>query len=349
MEKEKKVRVGVIGLGKMGILHTALVNMIPQAKLAALSDINKQLAKYVEQSGLRAPFFSDLDKMLDEVPLDAVFICTPAFTNLAVVETCLKRDLDIFLEKPLAHTFEDAKKMTVLVSSGKRIHATGYLFAHMSLFKKAKGLLDEGVIGRVHRFRSTMYTSEVFGKKKGWYYDKSRSGGGAVINIASHLLYLVYWYFGRPASVFARARSIYSDGVEDDATALMEFSDGVSGSLDVSWSVPGYRLPYMDLHVEGENGTLELTNDYAKLYLYKAQKKFPKEWTTIHKIDMPVSSPFELGAEGLYEEDLDFIGRCLDRTPAAVTWQDGLEVQRIIEAIYRSADRQKVIFLNEVD
>jgi predicted dehydrogenase len=349
VDKDKKVNVGIIGLGKMGILHTALVNMIPQAKLAALSDINKQLAKYVEQSGLRAPFFSDLDKMLDEVPLDAVFICTPAFTNLAVVETCLKRDLDIFLEKPLAHTFEDAKKIAALVAAKKNVHATGYLFAHMSLFKKAKGLLDEGVIGRVHRFRSTMSTSEVFGKKKGWYYDKSRSGGGAVINIASHLLYLLYWYFGRPATVFARAGRIYSEGVEDDATALMEFSEGVSGTMDVSWSVPGYRLPYMDLHVEGENGTLELTNDYAKLYLYKAQKDYPKEWTTIHKIDMPVSSPFELGAEGLYEEDLDFINCCLDRKSPAVTWRDGLEVQRLIEAIYRSADRRKVISLNEVD
>jgi predicted dehydrogenase len=349
VDKDKKVNVGIIGLGKMGILHTALVNMIPQAKLAALSDINKQLAKYVEQSGLRAPFFSDLDKMLDEVPLDAVFICTPAFTNLAVVETCLTKDLDLFVEKPLAHTFEDAKKMAALVAAKKNVHATGYLFAHMSLFRKAKGLLDTNVIGRIHRFKSSMYTSEVFGRKKGWYYDKAKSGGGAVINIASHLLYLLYWYFGRPASVFARARSIYSDGVEDDATALMEFSDGVSGTMDVSWSVPGYRLPYMDLSIEGDNGTLELTNDYIKLYLYKAQKNFPKEWTTIHKIDMPVSSPFELGAEGLYEEDLDFIGRCLDRTPPAVTWQDGLEVQRIIEAIYRSADRRKVISLNEVD
>lgn len=349
MEKDKKVNVGIIGLGKMGILHTALVNMIPQAKLAALSDINKQLAKYVEQSGLRAPFFSDLDRMMDEVSLDAVFICTPAFTNLAIVETCLKRDLDIFLEKPLAHTFEDAKKMAALVAAKKNVHAMGYLFAHMSLFKKAKGLLDEGVIGRIHRFRSSMYTSEVFGKKKGWYYDRARSGGGAVINIASHLLYLLYWYFGRPASVFARARSIYSDGVEDDAAALMEFPGGVSGSLDVSWSVPGYRLPCMDLSIEGDNGTLELTNDYIKLYLYKAHKGYAKEWTTIHKIDMPVSARFELGAEGLYEEDQDFIDCCLDRTSPAVTWRDGLEVQRFIEAIYRSADRQKVIFLNEVD
>lgn len=349
MDKDKKLNVGIIGLGKMGILHTALVNMIPQAKLAALSDVNKQLAKYVDQAGLRAPFFSDLDKMLNEVPLDAVFICTPAFTNLAVVETCLKWNLDIFLEKPLAHTLEDAKKMTALAAAGKSIQATGYLFAHMSLFKKAKGLLDVGVIGRIHRFKSSTYTSEVFGKKKGWYYDKARSGGGAVINIASHLLYLLYWYFGRPETVFARAGRIYSEGVEDDATALMEYPEGVNGTMDVSWSVPGYRLPYMDLTIEGDNGTLELTNDYAKLYLYKAHKGYPKEWTTIHKIDMPVTSPFELGAEGLYEEDLDFISRSLDRKRPAVTWQDGLEVQRFIEAIYRSADRCKVISLNEVD
>jgi predicted dehydrogenase len=218
----------------------------------------------------------------------------------------------------------------------------------MGLFKKAKSLLDANVIGVVHRFRSSMYTSEVFSRKKGWYYDRSQSGGGVVINVASHLLYLLHWYFSPVRSVFAQAKKIYLD-VEDAVSVIFECGHDVVGSLDTSWSVPGYRLPYIDVRVEGDNGTLELNNDYIKLYLYKAHKAFPKEWTTIHKIDLPVTSKFELGAEGLYEEDQDFIDCCLDRTSPAVTWQDGLEVQRLIEAIYRSAERRTVVALEEVD
>jgi len=347
VKEEKKLRVAVIGLGKLGILHTAVVNMIPDAELAAIADINSQLSKYVEQAGLKAPFFSETERMLAEIKPDAVVVCTPAFANLPVVEQCLTRDVDVFIEKPLAHTLAAAKKMVSLVSGRKVIHATGYLFAHMGLYKRAKRLIADGVLGRLYRVRSSVYTSEVFSKKKGWYYDPAKSGGGAVMNIAAHLLYVLYWYFGTAKSVFAQTKYIHSD-VDDAATALLEFGDGLQGSMDVSWSVPGYRLPYTEIHVEGDNGTMELTNDAIKLYLYKAHREYPKEWTTIHKIDLPSTSRFEIGAEGLYEEDQDFVDRCLDRRPPAVTWNDGFEVQRMIEAIYCSAAQKKIVTMGEI-
>lgn len=347
MEKEKKVRVGVIGLGKMGILHTALVNMIPQAQLVALSDINKSLSKYVKDSGLKAPFFVDLRQMLREVNMDAVFISTPTFANLPCVEPCLEKNLDIFLEKPLAPTLEAARKMVSLVSQRTIVHATGYLFAHIALFQEAKKLLEERLLGRLFRFRSSIYTSEVFSPKKGWTYDKTKSGGGAVINIASHLLYLLFWYFGPVKEVYAKTQSLYS-AVDDAATAFLEFANGVSGTLDVSWSIPGYRLSYIDLVIEGDNGTLELTNDYIKIYLYRAHHKYPKEWTTIHRIDLACNK-FELGGEGYYEEDLEFIHCCLERKKPTVSWEEGLEVQKIVEAIYRSAEEKKSVRIGEND
>lgn len=347
MKDSTKVGVAVIGLGKMGIIHTALVNMIPEARLVAIADINKQLSKYVEQAGLKAPFYSDVEQMIAEAKPDAALICTPPAANLALAETCARHGIHLFAEKPLAHTFEAAKKMAALAESKRIVNATGYLLAHFGPCKKAGVLLKEGVVGRVFRFRSSFYTTEVMGKKKGWYYDKAQAGGGAVINVGSHLLYLIYAYFGLPESVFARSGYLHSE-VEDAATAVLEYGEGVTGTFDVSWSLPGYRLPYVSLFVEGENGTLELTNDYVKLYLYKAHKGYCREWTTIHKIDLPSTSRFELGAEGLYEEDQDFVRRCLDGKAPAVTWADGLEVQRLIEAIYRSAAHNKVISMTEV-
>ncbi len=344
---QDKLKVAVIGLGKMGIIHTALVNMIPESRLAAVADINKQLATYVRQAGLKAPFYSDVDKMLTEVKPDAALICTPAAANLPVAEQCLKYGLHVFAEKPLAHTLEAARRMVALAAEKKVVNATGYLLSQMALCKKAKALLADGVVGRPFRYRSSFYTTEVFSRKKGWYYDKAQSGGGVVINVGSHLLYLLYAYFGLPASVVARIGFPYSL-VEDTATALFEYPDGMTGTFDVSWSLPGYRLPYMELIVEGDNGTLELNNDYVKLYLYKAAKGYPKDFTTIHKIDMPSTSRFELGAEGLYEEDQDFVRACRAGTAPAVTWADGFAVQRMIEAIYRSAERKAAVTLDEV-
>jgi predicted dehydrogenase len=347
LDKDKKVRVAILGLGKMGILHTALVNMIPEGRLAALYDIDKKLARYVENAGLNVPFYSDLNKLLSEVELDAVFLCGPTYTNPLLARECAGRGLDMFAEKPLAHSFEAAKEMAALAAGRKLVNATGYLLSHWCLCQRAKKILEEGALGKVFRYRASIYISEVFSRKKGWFYSREKSGGGAVHHIASHLISLLYLYFGPARSVFGRTQSVYSE-VEDSGTALFEYADGVQGTLDVSWSIPGYRLAYMNLTVEAENGSLDLTNDDLRMYLNKPAKGYPKEWTHLYRADMPSVSGFDLGGEGFYEEDRDFIVACLERRKPVVSWLEGLEVQRIIEAIYRSAASGKTVVLKEV-
>jgi len=347
VDKDNKVRVAVIGLGKMGILHTALANMIPRSRLTALYDIDKKLSQYVEDAGLNVPFYSDLDRMFSEVELDAVFLCGPTFSNLPLARECAARNLDMFAEKPLAHSFAAAKEMAALASGRKLVSATGFLLSHWCLFRKAKAILDEGALGKLHRFHSSIYISEVFSRKKGWFYSREKSGGGVVTHIGSHLISLLYSYFGPVDSLVARTKSIHSE-VEDCGTALLEYADGVQGTLDVSWSVPGYRLTYINLTVEAENGSLDLTNDDIRLYLNRPAKGYPREWTHLYRADMPSVSDFELGGEGFYEEDKDFIDCCAERRKPLVSWAEGLEVQRLIEAIYRSAATGQTVALKEV-
>ena len=347
LDKDKKINVAVIGLGKMGILHTALINMIPEARLSAIYDVDKKLAQYVENAGFNVPFYSDLDKMLSEIELDAVWLCGPTYTNVTLAREFGTRDIDMFAEKPLAHSFEAAREMASLAVGRKLVAATGYILSHWCLCQRAKKILDEGVLGKVYRYRASIYISEVFSRKKGWFYNREKAGGGSVLHISSHLISLLYLYFGRPASVFGRTQSVYSE-VEDTGTALLEYDDGVQGTLDVSWSIPGYRMAYMNLMVEAENGSLELTNDDLRLYLNKPAKGYPKEWTHIYRADIPSTSGFDLGGEGFYDEDKDFLECCLERRKPVVSWAEGLEVQRIIEGIYRSAASGKTVALKEV-
>ena len=217
----------------------------------------------------------------------------------------------------------------------------------MGIYKRAKTILSEGALGnRLPLPLGRLHERGLFQEER-LVYDPEKAGGGAVINIASHLLYVLYWFFGTARTVTAQTRTVYSD-VEDAGTALLEFDRGLQGTMDVSWSVPGYRLPHTEIFIEGDNGTMELTNDYLKLYLYKAHKNYPKEWTTIHKIDLPSSSRFEIGAEGLYEEDQDFIHSAAGRGRPAVTWADAFEVQRMVEAIYRSAAGKTTVLTGDL-
>ncbi len=334
---EKKIRTGVIGLGKMGILHSALINMITQTDLVSLHDRNRKLSKYVANSGMNVTFYSHLEQMLDNEDLDAVFVCTPPFTHLQIAQECISRNLDVFVEKPLAESLSSAKKMVSLVEDKGTIHATGFNLAHITLYRKAKHILEKGVLGKIHRFNISVYFSQVLSKKKGWFYDKSKSGGGVVIDIASHLIYLVTWYFGLPQRIYARTLNFYSD-VEDCGSIMFEYKNGLIGALDANWSIPGYRLATIEIALEGENGFMEITNDYIKLNLHQTVDKLKGGWTTLHKIDLESRSHFDLGSEGFYDEDKHFIECCLNREKPHVSWTDGFDVQRIIEAVYLSSE-----------
>ncbi|KPJ68853.1 hypothetical protein AMJ44_05320 [candidate division WOR-1 bacterium DG_54_3] len=343
----KKIRTGVIGLGKMGILHSALVNMIPQAKLVSVHDMDKKLSRYVKRSGLDVAFHSRLDQMLDTENLDAVFVCTPPFTHLPIAKECISRNLDVFVEKPLAESLSSAKKMVSLVEQKDVIHATGFNVAHIPLYRRAKAIFGKGALGKVHMFNISVYFSEVLRKKRGWFYDKSKSGGGVVIDIASHLIYLVMLYFGLPQKVYARTLNFYSD-VEDCGSIMFEYKNGLTGTLDANWSIPGYRLATIEIAVEGENGFMEITNDYIKLNLHRQIDDLEGGWTTLHKIDLQSTSHFDLGSEGYYDEDRDFIECCLNREKPQVSWKEGYEVQKVIEAVYLSAEAQRPVDMDSV-
>jgi predicted dehydrogenase len=331
----------------MGILHSALLNMIHQAELVSLHDKNSKLSKYVAKSGMNVTFYSELGQMLDKEKLDAVFVCTPPFTHLQVSQECISRNLDVFVEKPLAESLPSAKKMVSLAEEKGIIHATGFNLAHISLYRKAKRLLEKRILGKIHRFHITVYFSQVLSRKKGWFYDKSKSGGGVMIDIASHLIYLVTWYFGLPQKVYARTLNFYSD-VEDCGSIMFEYENGLVGALDANWSIPGYRLATIEIALDGENGFMEITNDYIKCSLHQPVDDLEAGWTTFHKIDMESRSHFDLGAEGFFDEDKHFIESCLIRRMPLVSWGDGFNVQKIIEAVYLSSEKRSPVDMDSL-
>lgn len=343
----EKIRTGIIGLGKMGILHAALVNMIPEAELVAVHDTNKKLSSYVKKSGMDVTFFPQLEQMLDKKELDAVFVCTPPFTHLPIAQECIRRKVNVFVEKPLAESCLAAKKMVSLVSSSDIIHVTGYTLAHIPIYQKAKDMLAKGILGDVRRFNISVYFSQVLSRKKGWFYDKSKSGGGVMIDIASHLIFIVTWYFGLPRRIYARTLKFYSD-VEDCGNILFEYQNGLIGALDANWSIPGYRLATITIAVEGDKGFMEITNDYIKLNLLRSSGDFEEGWTSIHKIDLGSTSHFDLGSEGFSDEDRHFIRCCQTGTKPPVSWKEGFDVQKIIEAVYRSSEERSPVELESV-
>lgn len=156
--------------------------------------------------------------------------------------------------------------------------------------------------------------------------------------VASHLIFLLDWFFGVPTGVRAEVHHPYSL-VEDEAQIELTYQNGLEGRLDTSWSKPGYPELTLDLRLECEGGWLHLTNN--QLEIGRGDKAALQR---VHRDDFPNDCQYDITGGrydglGYFGQDHDFV-QCIGtgRRPR-VTWEEGLRVQRVIQAIYDSATR----------
>src|SRR5690242_9089833 len=119
------VRLAVVGLGKMGLSHLAVINAHPHVKVEAVCEssayILEVLKKYV---GVRT--YTDLDSMLREVDLDAVIIATPSSLHTRMVRTALDKGLHVFCEKPLCLDSRYGEELTRVANGKDLVNQVGY-------------------------------------------------------------------------------------------------------------------------------------------------------------------------------------------------------------------------------
>ena len=343
----EKIRAGVIGFGKMGMIHSAALMMNPGSELCAILDTDAPLMKNLQATGFGSCFYTHLDQMLDHVELDVAFICTPNQTHLPIATQCLQKDLDIFVEMPLADSYASAVNMLQSAVQKKVLHAVGYTAPFDPVFQKTKELIDGQILGELRRFRASFFWSLSSEASEDWLLNKSISGGGIVLNTASSLLFLIHWLFGTAKSLTARTSHRMKE-VEDNASIIMHFPEGLMGLVDISWNRPGYPYPTTSCVIEGSLGIMEVSDDFIKLFFYRKTKGFEKGWTIFDRSDLLSPSSFFLEKEGYYEGSRTFLECVRQRKPHSVSWEEGLEVMRTIEAIYRSARSKEVVPLKEV-
>ena len=276
---DKPIRIAVAGLGKMGIMHAAMMKANPAAEVVGLVDLDANIGKQVRSMGIEAPHYSTIEKCLAEAAPDGVVVATPQFTHRAVAEACLNVGVAVMCEKPLAHTLADARAMAQLARSKPDVPAgVGYMLGHHPLFAEAARLVAAGTLGDVQSVRASCFLSQVFSPMKGWTFQKKTAGGGVLINSGPHLLYVLLRVLGPVRSVAARGSPVHNE-VEDTFSALVDFESGVWGSIDVTWSVPGYEFQTQDLLIEGTNGPIEVGNEVMRVWLVAGRDGLEKGWT----------------------------------------------------------------------
>ena len=325
------MKVGVIGMGKMGLTHAAVLEALEPGCVAGVVEADRRAHGTIRSLGLKVPIYATLDELLGAQALDAAIVCTPTFTHSAVVAALLERKIPVLIEKPLAETLDKCRALAELAAKTGTPAAVGYSSDFDPLFQEAKRRLASGTLGTNVKYTAWVEHAEVFGPKSGWLFQKDKSGGGVVINPTPHMLHLLIGAFGEPTNVNARLKSLYSS-VEDEATVELEHQNA-RGTLRASWSVPNKPALELSLYAEGEKGSLALSND--ELLLSDGNNV-----ESIRREDLSKEQIFELSpsarAGNYYRQDKKFLESVRLKKEPHNSIRETLRVDRLIDAIYAS-------------
>lgn len=340
MSEARELRTAVIGVGKLGLLHAATFNVLPGCRLVAVADRAKAVLDGLKARMDGIETYTDHVKLLDESRPDVVAIATPTGLHIPIAVDCVDRGIPVFIEKPLSLTAEQAGPLVAALRRRPVVNMVGYMTRFLDTFRKGKELVATGVLGRPQMLRGSMYIGQLFRRGKGWRYEKSAAGGGVLTTQNSHFIDLLLWYFGDVDWVSAQVSHLYSEGVEDHAHLFLNFKSGLRGFFDASWSARHFRTPTVALHVQGENGTLDVDDDEVRLFVDTPAAGFGSGWQRWRKPDLYRGTVFDIGGPNYTDQAQQFLGavRGSDRVESDVL--SALKVQQVIDAAYLSAGRR---------
>jgi predicted dehydrogenase len=261
------IRIGVVGIGKMGMSHLAMLQAHPGVSVDAVVDstgyVLDVLSKY---TGLRV--FTDYGEMLASTSLDAVLIATPTRMHASMVRVALEAGLHVFCEKPLCLSASESIELAALATEKKLVTQVGYHNRFVGAFREVKALLDAGAIGRVTHLLVEAYGPVVLKPKGSTWRSRKSEGGGCLYDYAAHPIDLLTWYAGAPHGVGGTVLgSVFSQETDDEVFSTVYFPEAVSGQVSVNWSDESYRKMTTKVTIWGTNGRIHADRQECQVYL----------------------------------------------------------------------------------
>lgn len=303
------VRLGVVGLGKMGISHFSIANAHPQTEVT-LCDASGYMIDIVGKYSSR-PTFKDYDEMLDQDVLDAVIIATPSRMHAPMVRKALEKGLHVFCEKPFCLDWREAEELATLAAEKKLVSQVGYHYRYVGAFQEMKRIVDSGALGEITHVLAEAYGPVVLRPKGTTWRTNSTEGGGCLYDYAAHPINLLNWYFGAPSGASGTVlNSIFSADTDDEVYSTLSWDSGLSAHLSVNWSDESYRKMSTKITMTGTNGRLSADRQECQLYLRTPSETLPDYnagWNVRYTTDLTEEVGFYLRGEEYSAQIDDFI------------------------------------------
>lgn len=338
------IKLAVVGLGKMGLSHFAMINAHPHVDVAAVCDSTGYVLDVLNKyTGVKT--YTDFDAMLLEVDLDAVVIATPSSMHAKMVKAALEKGLHVFCEKPFCLDSKEGEEITRLAEEKKLVNQVGYHYRFVGAFQEVKRLLDAKAIGEVTHVLAEAYGPVVLKPKGGTWRTQREHGGGCLYDYAAHPLNLVNWYLGMPMAVGGSVlNSIFSQETDDEVFGTLYYEGGKSAQISVNWSDESYRKMSTKMTIWGTNGRIYADRQECQVYLRDVPDSlagFHKGWNVRYTTDLTEPVWFYLRGEE-YSAQLDYFVKCIEGGAAyqnVNSFSSATETDKVISMMISDAEQ----------
>jgi len=334
-----KVRVGIIGMGRMGLTHYSIINTHPAVEMTAIADTQSMMLNMMGKYLPSVKMFDDYKDLLKSGLVDAVIVCTPSVMHYDVCKMACEKGINVFCEKPFTTSPAQAKELADMFEQKGLVNQVGYVYRFDAVFGKVKEMLGKQLIGKVVH-TNVQFLSSTISKmqpEKGWR-SKRESGGGATYEMGSHVIDLMEFFFGKPQQIIGTMMNqVYSEAVEDIADAQLIYEGGMSANIHVNWSDYTFRKPMLKLDIHGTAGKIQ-----ADLYGYKVFMReenvaegLPEGWTSVPMNMIPDPCPFYVRGTSFTKQLYEFADAILEkRKSSGCAFREAVDTQNVIHYIF---------------
>jgi len=346
--------VGFIGTDQMARLHAQRVQALEQ-RITAVADVDPAARQQFADEYDVETTFKSYEEMLSSQSLDIVMIDVPNSLHVDAAVAALETGVSVLVEKPLAHDYDAAKRIERAEEASDATLMIGFTKTFDTDVQTLQSYLDDERLGDVYEVNVEFVRRRGIPKLGSWFTEEDAAGGGVVIDIGPHVLHLTMSLLGFPeietisattGAQFGVKADEYTylnmwggapveDGtfdVEDTMRAFVRTADGTTIHLNCAWA--GNTDPRQFVEVLGDEGGATLTPDDGLTVHTTAYGALAD-----HHIETSDTDPHV----ATWEYFFDVLRG--DRDHVHNTVQEGVIVQKLIDAIYRSSDANREVEL----
>ncbi len=276
---------------------------------------------------LKCPFYPDYDALLSNPDIDGVAVVSSTNLHPELLIKAANAKKHIFTEKVLAFTKKDAENIREAVIRNQ-IHFTISL-PHKTMpgVLMAKKMADENAFGQITYMRvRNVHGGSVADWLPAYFYDKALCGGGAMMDLGAHPMYLLEWFLGKPQKMASVFTQVTGRGVEDNAVSVMQFENGAIGVSETGFVSPSDPFT---LEISGTKGYICVHPDGIR---YKNEESGQK-WVSVAEPAFTLERPIAYWISSIQNNT--------ENTLYGI--EEAVALTAFMEAAYQSCQQDKTV------